>query len=190
MYDTWIIDQIQNLVLGNHDTVVYEDMSNASDYKETAESFDTTAIHDSDLHQALVNHWDTKIKKESVKLTNDHKHLCKKMGIPLPFLPFGTMEERILFNTLALSKNFPSMSKEDARAVKELILKQIWILMKKKIMDWKLMIMTIIMMMMMMMMILKRDSRPHLKKKASNKITFEPFMIDWREAASSQSQLF
>ena len=81
MYDTWIIDQIQNLVLRNHDTVVYEDMSNASDYKETNESFDTVAVCDSDLHQALVNHWDTstRIKKESVKLTNDQKHLCKKM---------------------------------------------------------------------------------------------------------------
>jgi hypothetical protein len=60
-YDTWLIDQIQNLVLQNQDTVCYQEWSNASDYKETAESFDSVAIQNSSLHKALIEQWENKI---------------------------------------------------------------------------------------------------------------------------------
>ena len=53
-YDTWLVDQLQNLVLKNHNHVLHPYWSNTSDCKETNESFDTVAIHDSDLHDALT----------------------------------------------------------------------------------------------------------------------------------------
>jgi hypothetical protein len=42
-YDTWKIDALQLLVERNHDVLLYPEWSNASDYKETAESFGTVA---------------------------------------------------------------------------------------------------------------------------------------------------
>ena len=80
-------------MLKNHNRVLYENWSNASDFKETSESFDTVAIHDAALHEALVEQWETNVVKEEVKLTSDQKYLCKCMGTTLPFLPFATEEE-------------------------------------------------------------------------------------------------
>jgi hypothetical protein len=44
-YDTWKIDALQSLVEKKHGVLLYPDWSNASDYKETAESFGTVALH-------------------------------------------------------------------------------------------------------------------------------------------------
>ena len=105
--DTWLPDQIQNLVLQNHGVVLFKDWSNASDYLETNERFDTVAIHNSDLHVALQEQWDT-IDKTKVHLTRDRKYLCECMGINLPFLPFTTEEENKLFARCVLRNDFPT----------------------------------------------------------------------------------
>jgi alpha-ketoglutarate-dependent taurine dioxygenase len=51
--DSWKIDALQLLVKRNHRFLLYPDWSNASDYKETAESFGTVALHSAELHAAL-----------------------------------------------------------------------------------------------------------------------------------------
>ena len=79
-YDTWLIDQLQILVLRNHGRVLYPNWSNASEYKETSESFDTVAIHNSELHNALNEQWENKVVQNDVRLTSDQKYLCASMG--------------------------------------------------------------------------------------------------------------
>ena len=116
-FDTWLIDQLQILVLKNHNRVPYEYWSNASDYKETSESFDTVAIHNADLHEALMDRWENNIVKEDVKLTGDQKYLCKCMGTKLPFLPFATEEENQLFAECVLRNDFPSMEDDNDAAI-------------------------------------------------------------------------
>ena len=44
-YGTWKIDALQLLVEKNHGILLYPDWSNASDYKDTSESFGTVALH-------------------------------------------------------------------------------------------------------------------------------------------------
>ena len=94
-------------MLQNHGVVLFKDWSNASDYLETNERFDTVAIHNSELHEALQEQWDT-IDKTKVHLTRDRKYLCECMGINLPFLPFTTEEENILFAACVLRNDFPA----------------------------------------------------------------------------------
>ncbi len=50
-YDTWLVDLLQRLVNKNHNITLYPYWSNASDFKDTNESFDTIALHSSDLHK-------------------------------------------------------------------------------------------------------------------------------------------
>jgi hypothetical protein len=40
--------------------------------------------------------------------------MCKAVGIPLPFLPFLSKEENILFAELALDNDFPMDNAEEA----------------------------------------------------------------------------
>jgi hypothetical protein len=115
--DTWLIDQLQVLILRNRGRVLYPNWSNSSDYKETDESFDTVAIHSLELDEALKHEWEHRINKEAVKLTSDQKYMCKSMGIPLPFLPFSSKEENILFAELALNNDFPMDNADEAAVV-------------------------------------------------------------------------
>lgn len=115
-YDTWYIDQLQIMVLENRGRVLYPNWSNASEFKETCESFDTVAIHNTELHEALKHEWENRIDKTAIKLTSDQQHMCTSMGIPLPFLPFSTKEENIAFADCALSADFP-IEDPDAAAV-------------------------------------------------------------------------
>jgi hypothetical protein len=103
-YDTWLIDKLQNLVHKNHGRLLYPDWSNASDYKETDESFDTQAIHSQKLHSALKNRCNemSQEEKAKVKLTSDQKYICRMMGIELPFLPFATVEEYSAYNAFVI----------------------------------------------------------------------------------------
>ena len=105
-YDTWLIDQLQNLVMKNRNSRLYPNWSNTSDYKTTEESFDTIALHDEKLHAAMKGQWGD-IDKSDIKLTRDQKYLCKAMRIDLPFLPFARKEERTKFAQCVLSPDFP-----------------------------------------------------------------------------------
>jgi hypothetical protein len=114
--DTWLIDKLQNLVHKNHGRLLYPDWSNASDYKDTDESFDTNAIHSRNLHDALKEKWNAMSdeQKASVKLTSDQRFICREMNIDLPFLPFATVEEFQAYNAFVV-EGIPS--DEEAAAI-------------------------------------------------------------------------
>ena len=95
-YDTWLIDLLQQLVQKNHAVTLYPHWSNASDYKDTEESFDTVALHSADLHQALENQCAC-INWHKVNLTREQKAICRAQGVKLPMLPFTSREEKKLF---------------------------------------------------------------------------------------------
>mmetsp|Transcript_20033 Transcript_20033/g.28561 ORF Transcript_20033/g.28561 Transcript_20033/m.28561 type:complete len:235 (+) Transcript_20033:540-1244(+) len=95
------IDQLQDLYLENHGTLLYPGWDSASAYKQTDESFDTIALHHIELQDAL------KARREQlghVKLTKDMQYMCDAMGVPLPLLPFSKegKEERRLFVKMML----------------------------------------------------------------------------------------
>ena len=126
-YDTWLVDSLQSLVRKNHAILLYPNWVNASDYKDTPESFNTVPLHSQELDTAIENKCNTlirnmqtkidndlmrEIKKDSTKkykrrirakfkLTSDQKYLCKTMGTKLPLLPFTTAEETKLFTDFA-----------------------------------------------------------------------------------------
>ena len=115
-FDTWLVDQLQNLVLDNHGQVLYPNWSNASDYVETNERFHTVSIHSADLDKALKEQCETKVDMNKVKLTSDQKYLCASMNTKLPLLPFITEEENKLFADCVLNSNFPTDDNEAAIA--------------------------------------------------------------------------
>eukprot|EP00956_Cyclotella_meneghiniana_P003609 scaffold4428_cov57-Cyclotella_meneghiniana.AAC.1 len=115
-YDTWLIDQLQTVVLENRGIILYPNWSNASEYKDTNESFDTVALHSRALHEALMHEWENRIDQTKVKLTSDQKYMRERIGTPLPFLPFSTKEENIAFAQCALSNDFP-MDNPEAAAI-------------------------------------------------------------------------
>lgn len=90
-FNTWIIDQLQNLVRENHGIQLYPHWTNASDYKTTGESFDTIALHHSVLHNKLEEKCS---ELGDTNLTREQEYMCKAMGTSLPFLPFVSKEER------------------------------------------------------------------------------------------------
>ena len=93
-YNTWLIDQLQNLVMQNRGWRIFPNWYNASDYKITEETFDTIALHSVQLHEVLMTQWESIPHKADIKLTSDQKYICRAMGTKLPFLPFATDEER------------------------------------------------------------------------------------------------
>jgi hypothetical protein len=113
-FDTWLVDQLQILVLANRGRVLYPNWSNSSDYRDTDESFDTVAIHSLELDEALKYEWENRINKQAVKLTSDQSYMCRRMGVPLPFLPFSTQEENQLFANCALADDFPMQNADEA----------------------------------------------------------------------------
>jgi hypothetical protein len=99
-FDTWKVDMLQLLVEKNHGILLYPDWSNASDYKETAESFDTVALHSQELHEAVASiKLDENVAK---KFTSEMKYLCRAMGVQVPFLPNHGADEAKLFTRLVL----------------------------------------------------------------------------------------
>ena len=95
-YDTWLIDLLHQLVQQNHGVTLYPHWANASDYKDTEESFDTVALHGADLHQALENKY-ARIRWHKVNLTREQQSICQAQGVRLPILPFTSREEKKLF---------------------------------------------------------------------------------------------
>ncbi|KAL7525102.1 hypothetical protein ACHAXR_003597, partial [Thalassiosira sp. AJA248-18] len=111
-YDTWKIDQQQNLYLENHGLELYPYWTNASDYETTDESFDTVALHHKTLHNAL----NARCKDlGSVQLTSDQQYMCNAMGTKLPFLPFCGEDEYMQYAQLVI--NTPGPLDNEAAAV-------------------------------------------------------------------------
>jgi 3'-5' exonuclease len=110
-YDTWLIDKAQNLFRQNHGVQLFPGWSNASDYRDTDESFVTVALHSEALHNALVTRA-TKIPMSVLQgYSGDKLFLCKSNGVPVPFLPVCRAAEYKLFTRLMLA---PSTTKFDA----------------------------------------------------------------------------
>ena len=100
-YDSWKIDLLQILVQKNHGRLLYPYWVNASDFRDTPESFNTVALHSSDLDDALkAINVDEEVRR---RFSPDLKHLCLSMGIHVPFLPCHGMEEAKLFSKLMLT---------------------------------------------------------------------------------------
>jgi hypothetical protein len=84
-YDTWKLDDLQKLIEKNHGLVFLPGHNCASDYKDTAETFQTVAIHTKELHDALEK---VQISAEvKAKFTRDIKFLCRARVVQVPFLP-------------------------------------------------------------------------------------------------------
>jgi hypothetical protein len=100
-YSTHKVDQLQDLYLENHGILLYQGWDSASAYKPTDESFDTIALHHTELHDAL------KARREQlgdVKLTKDMQYMCNAMDVPLPLLPFSGKAEYQLFESTSIEK--------------------------------------------------------------------------------------
>ena len=91
----WLI-YCNDYYIKNHGVTLYPHWSNASDFKDTDKSFDTVALHSSDLHQALENRCD-RISWKNIKLTREQKAISRAQGVKLCTLPFATIEEKTMF---------------------------------------------------------------------------------------------
>ena len=54
-----------------------------------------------------MKQWDSSICQNTVKLTNDQQFLSNAMGVPIPFLPFATIEEKEKFGLCMVNSSFP-----------------------------------------------------------------------------------
>jgi hypothetical protein len=80
-YDTWKMYQL--VVDKNHWALFYPYCSNASDLRETPESFDTIALHSEELDGALLQ---VKITSDvNKKLSSELRHLVRSMGVAIHF---------------------------------------------------------------------------------------------------------
>lgn len=93
-FDTWLIDAIQLIVQRNHGVLLFPEWVNASDYKNTNESFGTIALHNQELADAVNS---ISIDEDKVKLTPDMQYMCRVMGVKFPFLPVHGTEEFKLY---------------------------------------------------------------------------------------------
>jgi hypothetical protein len=88
------------LIEKNHSILLYPDWSNASSYKETAESFGTVALQSQELHEALEE--EEIADNVTAKFTGEMKYLYRAMGVKVPFLPIHGIMEAKLFTRLIL----------------------------------------------------------------------------------------
>jgi hypothetical protein len=109
--DTWELEELQSLVYRNHGFLLYPSLTNSSEYATTSETFDTVALQNFEVHEALKE----RCKEIApTKLSHDLKYLCNAMGTDLPFLPFSNDDEKMKFSQYA-RHNLPI--KDDIAAV-------------------------------------------------------------------------
>ena len=102
-YDTWKIDKLQILVEKNHGRLLFPDWVNASDHRDTDESFVTVAIHSEELDKALKERAKEISDEVKKSYTGDLLFQCRALGIDIPFLPVDGEDEYKLFAYLLLS---------------------------------------------------------------------------------------
>jgi hypothetical protein len=101
-FNTWQIDKLQILVEKNHGVLLFPRWINASDFRDTDESFVTVAIHSEELDMALkarAAQIDDEVKNS---FSSDLRFLCRQQGVELPFLPMNGPKEYRLFTYLLL----------------------------------------------------------------------------------------
>lgn len=97
-YDTWKVDEIQNLVEQNHSILVYPNWSNASDMRQTKESLGTVPLHNKTLEEEMASI----TLSDDVKFNGTLQYLKDAMNVKCPFLPVLKDEEKQLFSRLML----------------------------------------------------------------------------------------
>lgn len=98
MYDTWMIDALQILLIANRGIVLFPEWVNTSAFAPTAESFGTVPLHSAALG-AAISSIDL---SEPFTLTREQAFIAKVMGFPLPPLPVDGEKECALFLRLVL----------------------------------------------------------------------------------------
>ncbi|GFH52681.1 hypothetical protein CTEN210_09158 [Chaetoceros tenuissimus] len=101
-FDTWLVDELQILEERNYGHLLYPGWSNSSDYIQTPESMGTVAVHYQHLADK-VNGLDIDMSK--VNLSKEQDYMAKQFGTKLPFLPFGTEQERKKYTSFMLHTN-------------------------------------------------------------------------------------
>jgi hypothetical protein len=96
--DTWLIDKLQVLVERNHGVLLHPEWTNASDYRDTPESFGTVSLHSEEIAAAI----DAIVLPVLPPLTGDMKYLCSAMHTKLPPLPVDGKAECQLFSQFVL----------------------------------------------------------------------------------------
>lgn len=95
--DTWELDRLQKLIEKKQGLVLLPPRHKyASDYRDTAEPFQTGAIHSQELHYAVAA---VRIKKD-VTFSRNIEFMCRALGIPIPFLLVREENEYRLFPQL------------------------------------------------------------------------------------------
>ena len=97
-YDTWIIDLLQKLIYQNHNECrFYPHYHNTIyDRENTEEQFGIVPLHNNELVQRLRDRIDS-LQLSEVKLSRDMKYVAKCEGVPIPFVPVHSKEEKELY---------------------------------------------------------------------------------------------
>jgi hypothetical protein len=105
-FDTWLVDELVNLVEHNHGVSLFEAWVKPSSFGDTDEKLGTIPLHSSPkLQEAFLK---IKLKNpEKLKLTRDMKYLSERMGIPYPVVPVRGEVEFKLFNTFMMANKLP-----------------------------------------------------------------------------------
>jgi len=88
----------------NHGKRLYPEWVNASEYRDTDESFVVTAIHDNQLDQAIMAKATTIDKEILDGYGGDLRFICNSISVPIPFLPVNGEKEFKLFSKMVLTK--------------------------------------------------------------------------------------
>mmetsp|Transcript_21061 Transcript_21061/g.31803 ORF Transcript_21061/g.31803 Transcript_21061/m.31803 type:complete len:150 (+) Transcript_21061:231-680(+) len=99
MYDTWLINLLQNLVRYNHGTVFCPSWMNSSEIRPAAETQGIVPLHSKELGRA-INSRASDLKDLETSYSNDVKFLASRFGVKIPCLPFKTREEDALYTQL------------------------------------------------------------------------------------------
>mmetsp|Transcript_21287 Transcript_21287/g.32153 ORF Transcript_21287/g.32153 Transcript_21287/m.32153 type:complete len:343 (+) Transcript_21287:103-1131(+) len=118
MYDTWLIDLLQNLIQHNHGVVFCSNWMNASEIRSTKErhciiSLDSTKLGKVINYRAknLRSKEDkkrvSKNKRFESQYTEEQKFHAKMTKLIIPILPFTTEKEYWLFNLIMRENGVP-----------------------------------------------------------------------------------
>jgi hypothetical protein len=100
-YDTWFIDELQNLVLENHGTRTFSAWTNTCEFLPTPETFRTLALRSKELTDRVNS---IQIDK-SLKLLPELEFQRKSSGTKLPFTPVHFKDEKKVFSHLTLGQS-------------------------------------------------------------------------------------
>jgi hypothetical protein len=111
-YDTWMIDALQNVVERNHNTLLYETWTNASDYAQTAECFGFVTLASPELQEQINSIVQL---PEDYKMPPSLKFLSERIGCKIAPQPWSTTEEiKKIFPKLLLAAQQACQKDEDA----------------------------------------------------------------------------